>query len=192
MPSMEDRLLEARRAFARGLPAALKSAVEFYDIDKYNGAAILQDNILFGRLVYGQAQAAARIGKLIAEVLDELKLRGAVLRIGLEYQVGIAGKRLPARPAPEARPGAGAAEAAALSDRQRGGLADRYGRPGADPGQLLKASEGRTVMWVLRHPRDAEAFKRLIVMKDGRIAEQGPPKELLARKAKVAEGMAAQ
>ncbi len=29
-------------------------------------------------------------------------------------------------------------------------------------------------------------------MKDGRIAEQGPPKELLARKAKAAEGMAAQ
>ena len=56
---MEDRLLAARRAFAAGLPAPLRGAVEFYDFGRYNSAATLQDNILFGRLVYGQAQADA-------------------------------------------------------------------------------------------------------------------------------------
>lgn len=48
-----------RRAFAEGLPANLRDAVEFYDFERYNSAATLQDNILFGRLVYGQAQARA-------------------------------------------------------------------------------------------------------------------------------------
>ena len=52
--------------------------------------------MLFGRLVYGQAQAASRIGKVIGEVVDKLGLRPAVLRVGLDYQSGIAGKRLTA------------------------------------------------------------------------------------------------
>ena len=94
--AMEERLLAARRAFADGLPANLRDAVEFYDFERYNSAATLQDNILFGRLVYGQAQAGERIGTLIAEVLDELGLRDSVIEVGLEYNVGVGGKRLPA------------------------------------------------------------------------------------------------
>src|SRR5262249_3512864 len=42
---MERRLLEARQAFAEGLPPHLKDAIEFYDQDRYNAAATLQDNI---------------------------------------------------------------------------------------------------------------------------------------------------
>src|SRR5262249_36210441 len=84
---MEDRLLEARRAFAAGLPAQLRSAVEFYDFGRYNGAATLQDNILFGRPVYGQAQAEQRIGTLVAEVVAELGLRSSVIEVGLDYNV---------------------------------------------------------------------------------------------------------
>ena len=55
--ALEERLLAARHAFAAGLPAPLRGAVEFYDFERYNSAATLQDNILFGRLIYGQAQA---------------------------------------------------------------------------------------------------------------------------------------
>ena len=64
--AMETRILSARHAFAEGLPAELRGNVEFYDFGRFNSAATLQDNILFGRLVYGQAQAEARIGTLIA------------------------------------------------------------------------------------------------------------------------------
>ncbi|MCH7710077.1 MAG: ATP-binding cassette domain-containing protein, partial [Proteobacteria bacterium] len=45
---MRNRLLTARRTFAAELPAALESSVEFFDAGKYNAAASLQDNILFG------------------------------------------------------------------------------------------------------------------------------------------------
>ncbi|MFO1060269.1 MAG: ATP-binding cassette domain-containing protein [Dongiaceae bacterium] len=92
--ALEQRLLAARRAFAEGLPGELAGAIEFYDEGRYNAAASLQDNILFGRLSYGQAQAAPRIGGLITEVLSHLGLRRAVLEVGLDYPVGIAGKRL--------------------------------------------------------------------------------------------------
>src|SRR5262249_26526196 len=85
--AMEDRLLEARRAFAANLPANLRAAVEFYDFGRYNGAATLQDNILFGRPVYGQAQAEQRIGTLVAEVVAELGLRSSVIEVGLDYNV---------------------------------------------------------------------------------------------------------
>ena len=37
-----------------------------------------------------------RIGTLISEVLDELGLRDSVIEVGLDYNVGVAGKRLPA------------------------------------------------------------------------------------------------
>ncbi|HKF64200.1 MAG TPA: ABC transporter ATP-binding protein [Dongiaceae bacterium] len=190
--ALEARLLEARRAFAQGLPAELKSAVEFYEIDRYIGAASVQDNVLFGRLVYGQAQAASRIGKLIGEVLDTLDLRRSVLRIGLEYQAGIAGKRL----SQIQRQKLGLTRA--LLKRPRYLIVNEATALIDGAGQvrilenILKASEGRTVLWVLRQPKDAERFQRLITMKDGRIGEQGSPKELLARKAKAAEGIAAQ
>src|SRR3546814_4533416 len=83
-------------AVAENRPESLAGSIEFYDEDRYNSAASLQDNILFGRLVYGQAQAAAIIGQAIGEVLDSLGLRHAVLEVGLDFQVGIAGKRLTA------------------------------------------------------------------------------------------------
>ncbi len=94
--AMEDRLLSARRAFAANLPPSLRNAVEFYDFGKYNSAATLQDNILFGRLVYGQAQADTQVGTLISEVLAELSLRPSVIEVGLDYNVGVAGRRLAA------------------------------------------------------------------------------------------------
>src|SRR5262249_11369733 len=92
--AMEARLLEARRAFAENLPPEAADAIEFYDRSRYNAAATLQDNILFGRIVYGQAQGPERISALISEVLEGLGLRTTVVEVGLDYNVGVGGKRL--------------------------------------------------------------------------------------------------
>lgn len=177
-PEMEQRVLAARHAFADGLPEELAGAVEFYDETRYNAAASLQDNILFGRLVYGQAQAAATIGRLIAEVLDALELRGSVLEVGLEFQVGIAGKRLTA------------------GQRQKVGLARALVKQpdllivneamavldAAAQARLLanvlKARAGRGVVWVLARADAARNFGRVVVMQDGKIVEQGAVAEL--------------
>jgi len=189
---LESRLLVARRAFAAGLPEALKGAVEFYDAERYNGAASVQDNILFGRLVYGQAQAPAKIGKLIGDVLDGLGLKASVLRVGLDYPAGIAGKRLTA---PQRQKiGLGRAlmkrpvyliinEATALLDAAaQARLMEN----------LLVVRRGKGVLWVVRHAEEARRFQRLVVMRDGRVAEQGRAEEVLARMKSPSAELAAQ
>jgi len=92
--AMEQRLLKARRTVSETLPAELRQRIDFYDPERYNAAASVQDNLLFGRLVYGQAQAHVKIGKLISEVIDNLQLRAQVMQVGLDFNVGSGGKKL--------------------------------------------------------------------------------------------------
>ncbi len=185
--AMEQRLCEARKRFAGELTPSLRARIEFYDRGRYNAAASLQDNILFGRLVYGQAQAAAKVGRLVAEVLDQHHMRPAVLAVGLDFQVGIAGKRLTA--AQRQKVGLGRAlvknpqflvlnEAINLLDNQAQlRLVER----------VREASKGRALLWVLHRADLARKFDRVLVLKDGRLAEEGPPAELERRGSAFAE-----
>src|SRR6185436_13788817 len=69
--AMQQRLLEARRVFRADLPADMQDQIEFFDPARYNAAASLQDNILFGKIAYGEADAGTRIPVVLHEVLDE-------------------------------------------------------------------------------------------------------------------------
>jgi putative ABC transport system ATP-binding protein len=174
----EQRLLAARRAFAEHLPPELAGAVEFYDEARYNSASTLQDNILFGRLVYGQAQAGERIGRLIAEVLDSLGLRRAVLEVGLDYQVGIAGKRLTSAQRQKvdlARALLKRPDILVLSEATA--LLDAAAQT-AVMEKILAARRGQSVIWMLHRPSLARSFDRVLVMRGGRIVEQGVAADL--------------
>ncbi|MEE8622616.1 MAG: ABC transporter ATP-binding protein [Alphaproteobacteria bacterium] len=175
---MRARLLDARRAFAANLPERLRPAVEFFEANKYNAAATLQDNILFGKLAYGQAQAAERVGEMIAAVVDELHLRDTVMEAGLDAQVGIGGARLSA------------------AQRQKLALARcLLKRPdllimnealsvldNATQARVLAnviaEMKGRGLICVLPRVDLARAFDRVAVMRAGRIVEQGGFAEL--------------
>ena len=188
--AMEDRLLAARRAFAESLPDSLRGAVEFYDFGKYNSSATLLDNILFGRVVYGQAQAETRIRVLLTEVMSELHLRDSVIEVGLDYNVGVAGRRLPATQ----RQKLGIAralikrpqflvvnEAVAVFD---GRTQDRM------RDNILAAADGRGVFWIANRPSQTEPFDQIVVMQGGKIVDHGTPAELAARCGLYAELMA--
>jgi putative ABC transport system ATP-binding protein len=190
---MEERLLAARHAFASGLPDALRGAVEFYDFQRYNSAATLQDNILFGRLVYGQAQGEQRIGNLLTEVLNELDLRNSVVEVGLEFNVGVGGKRL--HSGQRQKLGIARAlikrpqllivnEAVAVFD---GRTQDRI------RDNILAATKSgeRGVVWIANRPAQAEPFDQIVVMQGGRIAANGTPSDLAAKGGLYAELMAA-
>jgi len=184
---LETRVLAARRSFAQNLPDDLKGAVEFYDSSKYIAAASVQDNMLFGRLVYGQAQAASRIGKVIGEVVDKLGLRAAVLRVGLDYPSGIAGKRLTAPQ--RQKVGLGRAlikRPDYLIVNETLALLDNSAQTRITHG-VLKSRPGKGVLWVSRYAEAAQDFEWMMVMKDGRVVDQGKPDEVLGRMTGVPE-----
>lgn len=84
---LEARIVGARHAFARMLPAALRGAVEFYDPARVNPAASLEENLLFGRISYGEAGAEARVRALVRRVLAEEGLEKQVYRLGLDSRI---------------------------------------------------------------------------------------------------------
>ena len=89
-----DRIVEARTAFHDNLPDSLKGAIELYDPEGYNTSASILDNVLFGRIGHRHADGAERIRSIVRAVLDDLKLSQDVVKIGLEFNVGVGGRRL--------------------------------------------------------------------------------------------------
>jgi putative ABC transport system ATP-binding protein len=175
---IEARLLTARRAFRENLPRHLVDAVEFYDPARYNAAASVQDNILFGRLVYGQAQAAQKVGAVLSEVIETLGLKPRVIAVGLGYNVGAAGKKL------------------SITQRQKVGLirallkrpqlvilnntVSAFDEPSQRRliGRVRADLKDAALICVTNMPGLARTFDRVAVMQDGRIAEIGKPAEL--------------
>ncbi len=171
--AIESRAVAARKLFAERLTKLDPEAVAIYDPDAYNSAASLQDNILFGRIAYGQAKAEEIVGRAMTDLLDALGLRKTVVEAGLDFQVGVGGKRLSA------------------AQRQKLGLArNLLKRPDlliVNDGlavmdtatqdklqrRVLERRKGRGVIWMLQRPHSCEQFSRVLVMQDGRIVEQG-------------------
>ena len=176
--SMQKRILEARRVFRADLPAEAEQQVEFFDPQRYNAAASVQDNILFGKIAYGEADAPVRIPSILAEVVDALSLRQTVIDVGLDYNVGTGGSRL------------------SLAQRQKAAIARAVlKRPdllilneatAALDGQaqskvskgLKDEFAGRGIIWVLHRASLARNFDRILVLSNGKLQEQGSPAEL--------------
>jgi putative ABC transport system ATP-binding protein len=176
--SMQQRLLEARRVFRADLPPKARQQIEFFDPQLYNAAASVQDNILFGKIAYGESDAPVRIPAIVAEVIDALSLRQTIIDVGLDYNVGTGGSRL------------------SLAQRQKAGIARAVlKRPdllilneatsALDGQEQSKVSKGlkdefadRGIIWVLHRASLARNFDRILVLSNGRLEEQGSLSEL--------------
>jgi len=90
----QDRILAARQAFADDLPQTLRSAVQFFDIDTYNAASSITDNVLFGKLATTKARGAEQVNTLVSHVISELGLHVPILDLGLEFDIGIGASKL--------------------------------------------------------------------------------------------------
>lgn len=177
-PRIEADLLQARRVFAADLPAELRGAVAFFDPDTYNVAASIQDNILFGKLAYGQAQVHSKVGRILAEVVDRLRLRDVVIDVGMEHTVGVAGSRLSGaqrQKAALARALLKRPDLLVLSESTSGLDSASQNKVHA---AILEERKGTGLIWVLHRPAMARAFDHIVVLKDGRIAEHGRFEEL--------------
>jgi ABC-type multidrug transport system fused ATPase/permease subunit len=156
----------------------MRSQIEFFDADRYNAAASLQDNVLFGKVAYGEAAAPSRIPAAITAVLDAVGLRETIVAIGLEFSVGSSGSRL------------------SIAQKQKAALARALlKRPditilneattALDGTTQAKVMDGvkaacaeRGLIWILNRASQARHFDRILVMDNGHIVEHGSFAEL--------------
>ncbi|WP_207062757.1 ABC transporter ATP-binding protein [Motiliproteus sp. SC1-56] len=172
--AMQQRILQARFSFAEKLEARqFDFAIEFFDQERFSASLNLQDNMLFGRLVYGQAKAQARITALIHDVVNEVGLEEAIIDVGMDFQVGSAGGRL------------------SLAQRQklaiaRGLLKDpdalilNEATSGMDPGaetrvlgNLREALQGCGLVFITSRVELARGFDRQLLLERGKLVEEG-------------------
>ncbi len=171
-------VIKAREVFAADLPADLKGAVAFFDPEQYTRAANLLDNILFGKVGYGQAQAAERVGMLTADVIRDLDLRPTITQVGLNYEVGIGGSRLSSAQRQKlaiARAALKRPDILLLSEATATLDAATQTRI---MDSLFEAFQGKGIIWSLHRAAQAERFDRILVIADGRLVEQGKFAEL--------------
>ena len=170
--AMQQRLVAARHEFRRRF--ADRGVVEFADPSRFSTVISIRDNILYGRPVYEQARAPERLTELVREVAREVGMETALIRRGLDFEVGASGARL------------------SYSQKQRLAIARALMKnpdllvldeptSGLDPGLerrviagVLEWARGRTVLWVLGHPALAKGFSRVLVLEQGRLVEEGP------------------
>ncbi|MBO6561920.1 MAG: ATP-binding cassette domain-containing protein [Nisaea sp.] len=170
---LQARILEARKVFREELPAERQAALEFFSVDRFNLAASVQDNILFGKIAYGQADAGNQVGKVVAEVVESEGLRAIVIEVGLDAEAGIAGSRLTAAQRQKVaiarillrRPDVIVLnEAIAVLDS---------GLQAPILSRICAEAEGRTVIFIAHRARLAQPFNRILVMSGGRVIEDG-------------------
>ncbi len=88
------KLLEARRLFAELATESEDDTVVFFDIQEYNPAGTVGDNLLFGRLSEAHGDAEEKVLEIVTDVAENTGLYNDIVRVGLKYDVGISGKRL--------------------------------------------------------------------------------------------------
>jgi ABC-type multidrug transport system fused ATPase/permease subunit len=152
--------------------------VSFFDRDRINGAVNLIDNIVFGKVAYGQAQASEKVGRLIAAVIDELGLRDAIVAQGFGFRVGIGGTRL----TPGQRQKLAIARAVikhpdVLILSEATAALDSATQATIMQGLFDEFSD-RGLIWSLHNAALAKEFDRVLVMRDGRCVQNGTFAEL--------------
>lgn len=178
------RVVKARQRFYEGLPDDLKDAIEPYDPEKYTAAASVLDNVLFGRIGAGQAEGPERVRALVLGVLEDIGLYDEVLDVGLDFNVGVGGRRLSMAQRQKLDLARAVLKRAdfiifnrpllALDHRQQENIMrnvlEELKRDGRDP----------AVIWVLSNAAMARFFDRVVVFDAGSLAEDGSHETLSA------------
>jgi putative ABC transport system ATP-binding protein len=180
------RIVEARTSFHESLPDDLKASIERYDPETYNRSASVLDNVLFGRIGHKHPDGPERIRTLVHELLNELDLSNDVIDIGLDYNVGVGGKRLTAGQRQKIHLARALLKrpdvlilnkpVSALDIRAQ----EQIVRAVLDDG--TGGERKPTVLWVLTSPTLANLFDRVAVLDRGTAVEDGQYDALVAKK----------
>jgi len=180
--ALKARVLEARRRFSENLLAELKDAIAFFASETYCPAASLQDNILFGKVTYGHAHAETRVGELIQALIEELGLTRTVIDVGLAFPAGVGGARLTHLQRQKLAIARCLLKRADITIINEATDALDVVSQERIIENVLSDCRGRGVIWVTNRVEAARSFDHTVVMKEGRIAEQGAFDDLSSRK----------
>ncbi len=174
----EGMFIEARKRIAELLQQRDPEAVQVYRPDAYITAASIQDNILFGRVVYGRPQAGEVIGRAVREVLDSLDLRRTVLIVGLDYQVGLGGKRLTNVQRQKLAVCRALLKQPDLLIMNEAGAVMDAATQKSVLDRVLATRAGKGTICTLQRAAAADSFDRVLVMRAGKLVAEGTFKEL--------------
>ncbi len=179
-----EQILKARKIFADTLPPERRASIAFFDPETFNASASIVDNILFGRVAYGQAQAQEKIGRVMADVIEQGGLREPIIAVGFQFEVGIAGARL----------GAAQRQKLAIARallKQPDWLMLSESTASLDPRshaavlrQMLEQRQGAGLVWSLQRAADAAGFDMVLVFEEGHLVAQGNFAELAEHNAR--------
>ncbi|TNE34576.1 MAG: ABC transporter ATP-binding protein, partial [Alphaproteobacteria bacterium] len=175
---IQEKIVTARHKFAEELPEHLRDSVAFFDADAYSAATNLQDNILFGKIAFGYAQAAEKIGALLAKVVEEMDLKSTIISVGLNFNVGNAGARLSSTQRQKlciARAIIKHPDLLILNQAISG--FDMATQRRLMTG-ILEEFKDRALIWSLDHAQKTEHFDQVFILRSGRVAENGTPEKL--------------
>lgn len=171
-------ILKARELFSANLPNSLKNDVSFFDENGYNPLASIQDNLLFGKMIYGKPDAERKINDMVTEAVERFQLKPDILEAGLNTEVGIGGSRLSAAQRQKI------AIARALLKRADLLILDSATSIMTPAQEIIIMNRifddvgERGLFWVLGNADLAKKFDKALVMKEGRIVEQGLIKDI--------------
>ena len=171
--AIQQRLVTARHRLADGMPAELRDLITLFTADRYNRESSVQDNILFGKLAFGQAKAEERIGDLARSVISRVGIYQDVMRLGLSYDVGIGGVSIP----PDQRQKIALARAL-IKETDILVVNDAIGVLEVDAQQRIIANvqrvrSGRGLIWTMADESLAVNFDQILTLDKGKIIKQG-------------------
>ncbi|MEM7251104.1 MAG: ATP-binding cassette domain-containing protein, partial [Pseudomonadota bacterium] len=175
--TLQSRLLRARSLVADRSGASGLS-VEFFAAETYNVSGSVQDNILFGRLVYGRARAASQVGALIREVVEKLGLVEPIMEIGLDYEIGVSGARLSGAQRQKLSIARTLLKRPDLLVLDHATASLDSTSEAKIMSNLLEKRSDVGLIWVLQDANLAQNFDNTLVLEGGRVVQQGRAEEL--------------
>ena len=177
-PDIQEKVIHAHTLIKEKLGDP-NQLIEFYSQDKLARHLTIQDNILFGRVAYGQANARQKVGKLIQDVITDLGLKQQIIEVGLDYSVGVGGAKLTSTQRQKLTLARALIknphilvvnEATAILDAK---VETRLIK------EILASMKNTTILWVLSNNDYIEQFDSLLLLDKGKLVAEGEVGKLM-------------
>lgn len=174
---MQTRIVTLRKDLHENYAELMGTEVQPFDPEHYNEGLSIQENILFGSIAYGRAEAKERIMEALEVITNDEDLRDTVIRTALKFEVGINGARLTS------------------AQRQKLGLArnllkrpdllivndglnslDSEGRKRI-MGRLRRITDGATILWITDSVPEGLPYEQHLELRNGRVSVEGDTRE---------------